>query len=350
MLSIQRMPDPVVIAADLVAELNAFLKNQGYSKIGVITDENTRRHCYPLIAKRIPEHFSISVPAGEEHKNIDTCIKIWQALTDEAVDRHSILLVLGGGVLGDMAGFCAATFKRGIGFMLMPTTLLAQVDASIGGKLGVDFNSLKNHIGVFALPALTLIHTGFLQTLPQQEYRSGFAEIIKHALISDVEVWNKIKSSPIGSQPLDYLIRHSIAFKSKVTAHDPKEKGLRKVLNAGHTIGHALESHLMATDHKVLHGEAIAAGLIAEAWISVEKGFLSPTELQEISRYIIDEFGKIKWAPGDEEAIARLTVQDKKNKGNKVLCVLLEGIGKARWDCEISPPEVKGALSFYRSI
>lgn len=344
------MPDTVVIAADPVDELNAFLRNKDYSKIGVITDENTKRLCYPLIARRIPEHFSISVPAGEEHKNIETCIKIWQALTDEAIDRHSILVVLGGGVLGDMAGFCAATFKRGIDFVLMPTTLLAQVDASIGGKLGVDFNSLKNHIGVFQLPALTLIHTGFLRTLPQQEYRSGFAEIIKHALISDAGVWNKIKSSPIGSQPLDYLIRHSIALKSKVTTDDPKERGPRKALNAGHTIGHALESYLMATDHKVMHGEAIAAGLIAEAWISVRKGFLTQSDLDEISRYIIDQFGKIEWASEEEEGIARLTVQDKKNKGNKVLCVLLEGIGKARWDCEISPVEVKGALSFYRSI
>ena len=344
------MSDTVVIAADPVDELNAFLRNREYSKIGVITDENTKRHCYPLIAKRIPEHFSISVPAGEEHKNIETCVKIWQALTDEAIDRHSVLVVLGGGVLGDMAGFCAATFKRGVDFMLMPTTLLAQVDASIGGKLGVDFQSLKNHIGVFQLPALTLIHTGFLKTLPPQEYRSGFAEIIKHALISDPAVWNKIKSSPIGSQPLDYLIRHSIALKRKVTTDDPREKGIRKVLNAGHTIGHALESHLMATDHKVMHGEAIAAGLIAEAWISMKKGLLSQSELDEISRYIIDQFGKIEWASEDEAAITKLTVQDKKNKGNKVLSVLLEGIGKARWDCEISPAEVKGALSFYRSI
>ena len=344
------MPDTVVIAADPAAELNAFLKTREYSKIGVITDENTRRHCYPLIEKGIPEHFSISVPAGEEYKNIETCSKIWQALTVEAFDRHSVLVVLGGGVLGDMAGFCAATFKRGIDFVLMPTTLLAQVDASIGGKLGVDFNRLKNHIGVFSLPPLTLIHTGFLQTLPPREYRSGFAEIIKHALISDAEVWKKIKSSPIDAQPLDYLIRHSIAYKSKVATEDPKEKGLRKVLNAGHTIGHALESHLMATAHKVLHGEAIAAGLLAEAWVSMKKGFLSQAELDDIRGYIIDQFGKVQWPQGDEEAIAGLTVQDKKNKGNKVLCVLLEGIGKARWDCEISPAEVKGALSFYRSI
>jgi 3-dehydroquinate synthase len=266
------------------------------------------------------------------------------------MDRHSALIVIGGGVLGDMGGFCAATYKRGIDFILIPTTLLAQVDASIGGKLGIDFNHFKNHIGVFQLPAFTLLHDGFLKTLPKPELRSGFAEIIKHALISDKVLWDEIKSKPFESQGWQKLVHHSVTFKTDVVTKDPKENGLRKILNAGHTIGHAIESHLLNTGNKILHGEAIAAGLIAESFIATQKGLLSNDSLKEISQYILNVFGKINLNSEDETKIAALTLQDKKNKENKILCVLLEGIGKARWDCEITTDEVKRALTFYRTV
>jgi 3-dehydroquinate synthase len=348
--SIKRMPDNIFFSANPGAELKNFLNTKNYSKLSVLTDENTFHHCYPLLRSALPPHELIQVDSGEEHKNLQTCTSIWQSMTDNMLDRHSVMIVIGGGVLGDMGGFCAATYKRGIDFILIPTTLLAQVDASIGGKLGIDFNHFKNHIGVFQHPSFTMLHAGFLKTLPKAELRSGFAEIIKHALISDEKLWNDIKQKSFETQDWNHLIKHSVSFKSKVVTEDPKEKGLRKILNAGHTIGHALETYLLSTNNKVLHGEAIAAGLITEAFISVERGLLLPHLLTDISQYILRVFGKIQFAEKDNEGIAQLVGQDKKNKGNKVLCVLLEGIGKARWDCEISSEDVKRALSFYRSV
>jgi 3-dehydroquinate synthase len=344
------MPDNILFSADPASDIQAFLTDRKYSKLAVLADENTFLHCYPLLQKSLPEHQLIKIKSGEEQKTLASCSLIWQTMTDQALDRHSALLVVGGGVLGDMGGFCAATYKRGIDFLLLPTTLLAQVDASIGGKLGIDFNHFKNHIGTFQHPSLTILHGGFLKTLPKAELRSGFAEIIKHALISDEKLWNEIRSQSMEMQDWQKLIKHSVDFKLDVVSKDPKENGLRKILNTGHTIGHAVESHLLNTGKKVLHGEAIAVGLITEAFIAKERNLLQDERLKDISAYILKIFGKIHLSPEEDSAIAQLTVQDKKNKGNKILCVLLEGIGKARWDCEISLEEVKGALTFYRSL
>lgn len=344
------MPDNLVFTTDPSIPLREFLQAKKYSRVSVLTDENTLKHCYPLIAPALAEHKMISIPSGEEHKSIGTCMKIWEAMTDHSLDRHSVLVVLGGGVLGDMGGFCAATFKRGIDFVLIPTTLLSQVDASIGGKLGVDFNHFKNHIGVFQTPALTVLHAGFLETLSVREKRSGFAEIIKHCLISDKGMWDVVRGRSFDNQDWDGLIRHSVSFKEKVVTEDPREKGLRKILNMGHTIGHAIETFLLNSGNKVLHGEAIAAGLIAESWLSKERGFISADDFNRIKDYILSVFGKITIASADDEAISMLTLQDKKNLGSKILCVLLDGVGKARWDCEITKEEVKGALAIYRSL
>jgi 3-dehydroquinate synthase len=266
------------------------------------------------------------------------------------MDRHSCLVVLGGGVLGDMGGFCAATYKRGIDFILVPTTLLAQCDASIGGKLGIDFNHFKNHIGVFCLPTLTLLHGGFLKTLPKAELRSGFAEIIKHTLISDGAMWKRVSAHSMEDQPWDELVHHSVSFKARVTTEDPTEKGLRKILNAGHTIGHALETHLLNSSAQVTHGEAVAAGLIMEAHIAVGRGLLQPEELKEIAGYIGGVYPRIIIDSTAEEAICQLMLQDKKNRNNKILCVLLNGIGRANWDYEINVDEVKSALTFYQTL
>ncbi len=344
------MPDNLVFATDPSIPLREFLQKKKYSRVSVLTDENTQKHCYPLITSALPEHKMISIPAGEEHKSINTCVKIWDEMTNHSLDRHSVLVVLGGGVLGDMGGFCAATFKRGIDFILIPTTLLSQVDASIGGKLGVDFNHFKNHIGVFQTPALTVLHAGFLKTLSVREKRSGFAEIIKHCLISDRKMWDVVRSKPFEQQDWDTLIRHSVSFKEKVVTEDPKEKGLRKILNMGHTIGHAIETFLLNAGNKVLHGEAIAAGLICESWLSQQKGFISGEDFTQVKSYITSVFGKIDIPSKADETIGELTLQDKKNEGYRILSVLLDGVGKARWDCEITKEEVKGALTIYRSL
>ena len=343
------MTDNIVFSADPAFDLKNYLLEKGYSKVVVLTDNNTAKYCYPLIESALPAHELIKIPDGEDYKNLTTCERIWQRMTEMQMDRHSALIIVGGGVLGDMGGFCAATYKRGIDFILIPTTLLSQVDASIGGKLGIDFEHFKNHIGVFQTPALTILHGGFLKTLPEAEKRSGFAEVIKHALIADAKVWKQIQEHSLEDQPWEMLLEHSVNVKLNVVRTDPYEKGLRKTLNAGHTIGHAVETFLLQAGRKILHGEAVAAGLVCEAYLAKEKGMLGETQFQEIRNYILKVFGKVDIAPGEYEAIARLAMQDKKNKENRILCVLLKGIGYAEWYCEIRPDDVKRALAFYRT-
>ena len=343
------LPDNILFSSSPSSDLEKFFQQKKYSALTVLVDEHTREHCLPLLGGSVKGFEVIEVKSGEEQKTLQTCAVIWDRMTQQSLDRHAALIVLGGGVLGDMGGFCAATYKRGIDFILIPTTLLAQVDASIGGKLGVDFNTLKNHIGVFQQPALTLLHSGFLRTLPHAELRSGYAEVIKHCLISDKTMWDVIASRTLDQQDWAVLAKHSVDFKARVTTEDPKEKVLRKILNAGHTIGHAVESYLLGSGHRILHGEAIAIGLIAEAWIAKQRQLLSIEELKSIQEYVLQIFGKVNLTNAQMEASAQLALQDKKNKGNKILCVLLEGIGKARWDEEISLNEIKAALEYYQS-
>lgn len=343
------LPENIILTNTPGSDLERFLAQRKYSKILVLADEHTQQACYPLISESLPPHGVLTVDSGEENKVLETCEAIWQTMTDEMLDRHAVLIILGGGVLGDMGGFCAATYKRGIDFILIPTTLLAQADASIGGKLGIDFNNFKNQIGVFKQPALTVLHAGFLKTLPENELRSGFAEVIKHALISDKKLWDEIRTKDLKNQDWDSLLRQSAEFKYSVIEQDPYEKGLRKILNTGHTIGHALESYFLAADSKILHGEAIAAGLIAEARIASQKKILDDQSLKEITGYILRIFGKLTIPENALQEIAALCLQDKKNKGNSVLGALPEGIGNAKWDVEISSAEIVDSLQFYRS-
>jgi 3-dehydroquinate synthase len=344
------LPDNILFSLDPSDDLLAFLHKKNYSQLAVLMDENTLRDCYPIVQRALPDHHTICIKPGEGQKNLESCTVIWQKMTEPALDRHACMIIIGGGVLGDMGGFCAATYKRGIDFILVPTTLLSQADASIGGKLGIDFHHFKNHIGVFQQPALTLLYEGFLRTLPQAELRSGFAEVIKHALISDHEMWDIIAAKPMAAQDWRTLVMHSVSFKARITTEDPKEKGIRKILNAGHTIGHAVESYLLAQGHPVLHGEAIAIGIMAEGYIALERQLLSERALKSICTYMVSVYGRISFSQSQISEIAQLTIQDKKNKGNRILCVLLEGIGKARWDCEISLDDVKRALTFYTSL
>lgn len=340
---------PVLIGSNPQQLISDFLLKGSYTQFSVLVDSNTKIHCYPQIKDALPNHTLLEVAAGEDFKNLETCQKIWQQLTDSNFDRHSVLLVLGGGVLGDMGGFCAATFKRGIDFILVPTTLLAQVDASVGGKLGIDFQHFKNHIGVFKEPTATLICPSFLKTLPERELRSGYAEIIKHCLIADKDMWNIISSQLLNSQDWNGLIAHSVKIKQEITTQDPTEKGLRKILNFGHSIGHALETYYLSIDKRIFHGEAIAMGMIMESQIAHSKGLLTETDLTSISVYIISIFGKIT-EPFHLDQVMMLLLQDKKNKGGKVLLSLLDGIGKAVWDKEATEADIKSAIQYYEQL
>ena len=336
--------------SSLAESLPAFLKQHNYSAIAVLADANTRRLCYPAIKNFLPKHKIITIRAGEEFKNLATCETVWQALTDAQFDRHALLIDLGGGVIGDLGGFCAATYKRGIDFIQIPTTLLSQVDASVGGKLGIDFHGFKNHIGVFKLPETVLIDTVFFQTLPELELRSGFAEIIKHCLIADAAKWNVIRRRDLHQQDWNDLVAHSVGVKKNIVEQDPNEKGIRKVLNFGHTLGHALETHFLADPkRRLLHGEAIAAGMIAEAFIAKRKGLIETGLLEQIEEYLFSIYGRVKLTDADLEPVLKLTLQDKKNRNGEVRMALLNGPGSCTYDVLVTKSEMRRALDYYRT-
>ncbi|KXX69724.1 3-dehydroquinate synthase [Flammeovirga sp. SJP92] len=330
---------------------NTFEGLKGYTNLAVIVDENTKRDCYPIVKDLLPEHLLIEVVSGEENKNLETCQHIWQELTNASFDRKAAVLDLGGGVIGDMGGFCASTYKRGIDFWQMPTTLLSQVDASVGGKLGIDFGKLKNHIGVFRIPDMVLVYPEFIKTLPQNELRSGFAEVIKHCLIADADHWKTVSSKPLSEQDLTTIIPHSINIKDGVVTSDPTEKGLRKILNYGHTIGHAIESYLLdIPGRKLLHGEAIAIGMIAEAYLSVKFTGLKEDELKQIQEYILSVYGKVELLESDLEHLYAYLLQDKKNSGKKLSFSLLSKIGDCTFDQFIEWNDIEEAIRYYIAL
>lgn len=297
------------------------LEISSYSKIAILVDENTKRDCLCRLPK-IENSLVIEVPSGEENKNISTCNFIWEKLTENQFDRNSLLINLGGGVIGDMGGFCASTYKRGIDFIQIPTTLLAMVDASVGGKLGVDFKELKNQIGVFNNPKSVLIDPKFLQTLPEKELKSGFAEVVKHALIADEDLWSKITSTPFENLVWEEIIAISIQIKNKIVRKDPLEYEERKKLNFGHTYGHAIESFYLKKGTPILHGEAVFTGIILETELSN----LSLDDKLEIKNYILSNFS-LPFTPKKSDILSNL-VNDKKNKDGKISFSLLNQIGE----------------------
>jgi 3-dehydroquinate synthase len=338
-----------VTIAPIQEGLAAFLATKEYSKYVVIADVNTRKHCYPRIKPYLPKHHLIIVPAGEQHKNLTTCEQIWSEMTRLELDRHAVVFNLGGGVIGDMGGFCAATYKRGIDFVQIPTTLLSQVDASVGGKLGIDFQGFKNHLGVFTQPKNVLIDASFLQSLSYIELRSGFAEIVKHCLIADAAKWEEIRKKDFEEQNWPDLIAHSVEIKKKVVAEDPTEKGLRKILNFGHTIGHAVETYFLNKPPKerLLHGEAIAAGMVMEAYVAYRKKLIDLQTLEQIEEFIFSVYGKVALKMSDVATVIQLAQQDKKNKGGELRFSLLTGVGSCGFDIKVTPSEIQQAIAYY---
>ena len=332
-------------------ELTALLQNPAFTKVAVLVDENTLRHCYPLLKPHLPAHELIQIQSGEDHKTLQTCELIWQRMTELNLDRWSVFVNLGGGVIGDMGGFCAALFKRGLNFVQVPTTLLAQVDASVGGKTGIDFHGLKNHIGVYREPRAVIINPAFLSTLPQRQIKSGYAEIIKHWLIADADAFMEQRHIGLLTEDWEELIRHSVKIKSAVVEADPLEGGYRKVLNFGHTVGHAVESYLLEKPgRELLHGEAIAVGMLCEAYLSAKKELLSPQDLDKIETFLASVYEKVRLAEEDLGAIAQLALQDKKNTRSTINCTLLEGIGKAVYDQPVTLTEIQESLRYYQLL
>ena len=296
-----------------------------YSKVAILVDENTKRDCLFKLPQ-IENALIIEIKSGEEYKNISTCNFIWEQLTINNFDRNALLINLGGGVIGDMGGFCATTYKRGLEFIHIPTTLLAMVDASVGGKLGIDFKGFKNQIGLFNNPKAVLISSEFLETLAESELKSGFAEVLKHALISDNSLWLKLKNTPFTDLDWEDIIDTSIQIKNKIVLADPFEKGERKKLNFGHTFGHAIESYYLEKRTPISHGEAVFMGMILEAEISD----LSETNKNEIKNYILSNFA-LPYTP-NKTYLHKFLLNDKKNQNEKINFTLLNGIGNCSID------------------
>ncbi|NNE25558.1 MAG: 3-dehydroquinate synthase [Saprospiraceae bacterium] len=319
------------------------------SSVFVLVDENTLQHCLPILADLDGKYklFIIQITSGEENKTLDTCRYIWTRLSELGGDRKSVLINLGGGVIGDMGGFAASCYMRGIRFIQVPTSLLSQVDASVGSKLGVDFNGAKNMIGVFNDPEFVFIHSPFLKTLPNRQLRSGYAETIKHALIYDRHLWETLK-------PINELnktdswaenILKSVSIKNTIVNQDPYENSIRKILNFGHTIGHAIESSYLNRPAPLLHGEAIILGMLVESYISVKLNLLDPEAFNAIESFLKTEYSDLFQLAFNASEIFSYLKFDKKKFGESILFALIDSIGSTRYDIEIPDTLIREALN-----
>ncbi|MDT7830400.1 3-dehydroquinate synthase [Pricia sp. S334] len=331
--------------------INAHLRATPYSKIFVLVDENTKRDClgnFKNMVSDSSDYEILEIPSGEVNKTIETCIRLWEELSERNADRKSLLINLGGGVITDLGGFVASTFKRGIAFINVPTTLLAMVDASVGGKTGVDLGALKNQVGVINQPEMVLVISEFLKTLDQRQLKSGFAEMLKHGLIRDSGYWEVLKSNSDFSD-IDRLIYTSVKIKNEVVLQDPTEQHLRKILNFGHTLGHAVESYFLENEslETLLHGEAIAIGMILEGYLSKELTGLPEADLEDIKAVFLNRYPKTKFSEADIETILSLLKFDKKNSHGDINFVLLDKIGKPVIDVKIPPKLFRSAFAYY---
>lgn len=351
-MKILQLPSYNVTIGSASDSLREYLAERSYSHIGVIVDENTLEHCMSLIQDVLPEHYVFVIPSGEQHKTLATCEGIWTQMVDQNMDRHSLILNLGGGVIGDMGGYAASCYMRGIDFVQIPTTLLSQVDASVGGKLAVDFKGLKNFIGLFNDPKAVIVDPQFLKTLTPSDLRSGYAEMIKHGLIQDASIWNRLVAlTPWNEMDWESEIHDSIKIKKEVVENDPFEGGLRKILNFGHTIGHAVETLSFSTDRPLLHGEAIGIGMAAEAILSKKKCKLSSEGTSEIIKYMSSIYNDLDLSILDQsDGIIEILTRDKKNKGGRRMFSLLSSIGKCEYDIEVSPDEIKDCLTALKEV
>jgi len=355
----------VVIVEDLKAELSDFLSSLTYNKLFILTDENTKRECLPALSEipAIQDATLITVEAGDTHKDLDHLSQIWSRLSNEGASRDSLLINLGGGMITDMGGFAGATFKRGIRTINIPTTLMASVDAAVGGKTGINFNGLKNEIGSFYPPLCVFIDNHFLHTLDKDNILSGYAEMIKHSLISSMEVYQSLMQfdleqylllpkdnsqfSILNSQ-FSTLVAKSVAVKEDIVEQDPLEKGIRKALNFGHTIGHAFESLSFLQQRPILHGHAVAAGIICELYLSHRVCGFPSERLSQMVYYIKENYPPFPYDCKDYDTLYEYMTHDKKNEGGIINFTLLAQIGDVRINQEVSKTRIMESLDFYR--
>ncbi|RHJ90881.1 3-dehydroquinate synthase [Parabacteroides bouchesdurhonensis] len=344
----------VVICKDLKAELQTFLSALKYDKLFILTDTNTQDKCFPLIqdVPAVQNAPVITVQAGDMHKSLEQMSYIWTRLSNEGASRNSLLINLGGGMITDMGGFAGATFKRGIRTINIPTTLMASVDAAVGGKTGINFNGLKNEIGSFYPPLCVFVDCEFLRTLDRDNLLSGYAEMIKHGLISSMDTYASVMLFDL-DQKIDYaflnrMVAQSVAVKEQIVTEDPKEKGIRKALNFGHTVGHAYESLSFKKNTPLLHGHAVAAGIISELYLSHKICDFPMDKLSQVVYYIKEYYPAFVFDCKDYETLYELMTHDKKNEGGVINFTLLANIGDVRINQDVSKEKILESLDFYR--
>jgi 3-dehydroquinate synthase len=348
---------PIYIGDDIAEEFLAHLRNPEMNgvKLIVLVDENTRHHCLPKLLNRMDkllEAALIEVPSGEDKKDIQTCSELWINFLNLRADKQTVLIILGGGVLTDLGGFVAASYKRGIRFINVPTTLVGQVDAAIGGKVGINVRELKNQVGLFANPDAVYIFPSFLETLHVREKQSGFAEMIKYGLIMDQNLWSMIKDVEFNKiNNWEELIYRSVEIKNRVVKNDPYDKRFRKRLNFGHTIGHAFESlALMNKDRSMTHGIGVSMGIICETFLSSKLKGLPWDIMEEIVTYILNSFPYYRIYPDDIPRMLEIIQHDKKNTGEGINFSLIPSLGHAIIDQWCTEHQITESLQFYREL
>ena len=347
------MKQKVVISGNLERDLVNAISECEHDRIFVLTDETTQQLCWPKIKnfKALKNSTPIIIKATDTHKNLDTLSQVWQALSNGGATRHSLMINLGGGMVTDLGGFAASTFKRGIDFINIPTTLLAMVDASVGGKTGINFGGLKNEIGVFSDSRFVIINTQFLDTLDHDNICSGYAEMLKHGLISDERTWAELVTFDLDNPDLSQLQRmvaESIKVKERIVEADPHEHGIRKALNLGHTMGHAFESFAMRRGTPILHGYAVAYGLISELYMSARKTAFPTDRMHQTVRFIRENYGTFNITCDDYSTLIELMHHDKKNTSGIINFTLLGNVGDIRINQTANEEEIKEALDFFR--
>jgi 3-dehydroquinate synthase len=328
---------PIFITPSAGEELDRYLQQKNYTSVFVLMDENIMEHCWPALqndSEILKEAEVLVIDAGEEQKDLEVALQLWETLTEYEADRKSLLVNIGGGVISDLGGFVAATYKRGIDYINIPTSLLAIIDASIGGKTAINLKNLKNQVGLFVEPNAIFIQTSFLQTLPPRQWLSGWAEMLKHAIVYDKGFWNEIKNiKDLNLENLEPHLRRAIEIKKEIVEIDFKEENLRKALNFGHTLGHAIESYSLENDRDfLLHGEAVAMGMLYASALSVKKGLLSQEDNLEIYEVLMRFFKPYKLSDDFISRLESLLNQDKKKDATGFNFTFVSAIGQTEID------------------
>ena len=353
-------PQKVVISENLTEALATAIAECEHDRTFILVDETTERCCLPIVSGLdcVRGAQIIVIGATDSHKTLESLSHVWEALGEGGATRHSLLINIGGGMVTDLGGFAASTFKRGINYINIPTTLLSMVDASVGGKTGINFRGLKNEIGVFSNASTVILDTTFLKTLDAENICSGYAEMLKHGLISNEKMWAELINFDLARpdlQQLQTMVADSVAVKQRIVTEDPLEQGIRKALNLGHTVGHAFESFSLShngdsplCEKPILHGYAVAYGLISELYLStVKTGFPSDKMHQTVS-FIKEHYGKMAITCDDYPTLLELMTHDKKNVAGTINFTLLGGIGDIRINQTATKEEISEALDFYR--